>query len=298
MLEKMEAKQKEAAGTQPSEKPQEGERTLADIIMQKLATGDFVDGDKVDQQSQLESLKGASALDPKVVAAYKKVGVVMRSFRSGKLPKAFKIVPQTQDWEELLMLTNPSAWSPHSHFEAAKIFASQFNSKMAQRYYNIILLPAVQQNVEQYKKLNYHLYMAVKKAMFKTSAFFKGFLLPLAEEATTREAIIVGSILQKMSINVLDVAAALVKMTTYEYKLGNGYFIKVLLTKRYTLPTMVLDELINYFCKTGMQSEYEGEEDEDKYEQPEYEQLPEEMPVMWHQTVLALVQCYKTYFSS
>jgi hypothetical protein len=55
-----------------------------------------------------------------------------------------------------------------------------------------------------------------------------------------------------MSINALDVAAALVKMTTNDYKLGNGYFIKVLLSKRYTLPTMVLDALINYFCKVGM----------------------------------------------
>lgn len=94
--------------------------------------------------------------------------------------------------------------------------------------------------------------MAVKKAMFKVSAFFKGFLLPLAETASTREAVIIGSILQKMSINALDVAAALVKMTKYEYRLGNGYFIKILLSKRYSLPTMVLDELVNYMCKTGM----------------------------------------------
>ena len=94
--------------------------------------------------------------------------------------------------------------------------------------------------------------MAVKKAMFKTGAFFKGFLLPLAEIATTRDAIIVGSILQKMSINPLDVAAAMMKLTTMDYKLGNGYFLKVLLGKRYTLPTMVLDAIINYFCKTGM----------------------------------------------
>jgi len=52
---------------------------------------------------------------------------------------------------------------------------------MAQRFYNVILLPNVQNNILKYKKLNYHLYMAVKKAMFKTGAFFKGFLLPLAE---------------------------------------------------------------------------------------------------------------------
>ena len=64
-------------------------------------------------------------------------------------------------------------------------------------------------------------------------------------------------------------------MTTYDYRLGNGYFIKVLLQKRYTLPTIVLDSLVNYFCKTGM---YE-DEDEDNLK---------EMPVMWHQTVLTL----------
>ena len=88
-----------------------------------------------------------TALDPKVIAAYKKVGIVMKSFKSGKLPKAFKIIPQTQNWEELLFLTSPDTWSPHSTFEATKIFSSQMNSKLAQRFYNIILLPNVQKNI-------------------------------------------------------------------------------------------------------------------------------------------------------
>ena len=51
---------------------------------------------------------------------------------------------------------------------------------MTQRFYNIILLPAVRENIETYKKLNYHLYMALKKALFKPAAFFKGLLLPIA----------------------------------------------------------------------------------------------------------------------
>ena len=126
--------------------------------------------------------------------------------------------------------------------------------------------------------------MAVKRAMFKIGGFFKGFLLPLAEVASTREAVIIGSILQKMSINALDVAAALVKMTTYEYRLGNGYFIKVLLSKRYSLPTMVLDALVTFMCKTGMQ--------DSEVEVGEYGEIAsgvKEMPVMWHQTVLTLV---------
>jgi essential nuclear protein 1 len=84
----------------------EGGKNLADIIMQKLATGDYVDGDKLDSKSNLTTSN--SNLDPKVVAAYRKVGIVMKSFKSGKLPKAFKIIPNTANWEELLFLTNPA----------------------------------------------------------------------------------------------------------------------------------------------------------------------------------------------
>jgi len=89
-----------------------------------------------------------------------------------------------------------------------------------------------------------------------------------------------------MSIPGLDVAAALVKMTTYDYKLGNGYFIKVLISKRYTLPTMVLESLIDYFCKIGMGSDKDIDEEEDEENMDENMR---EMPVMWHQTLLALV---------
>ena len=79
--------------------------------------------------------------------------------------------------------------------------------------------------------------MAIKKSIFKTSAFFKGFLLPLAEDATAREAVIVGSILAKMSINNLDSAAAIMKLLEMPYAVGSGYFLKTLLAKRYALPT-------------------------------------------------------------
>lgn len=59
--------------------------------------------------------------------------------------------------------------------------------------------------------------MALKKALFKPAAFFKGFLLPLAEDSTSRETIIVGSILAKVSIPILHASAALIKLTEFDY---------------------------------------------------------------------------------
>lgn len=257
---------------------------LADIIMQKLQNGQFQDGNNMKEVKYEDLEEGVSSnLDPKVVAAYKSIGQLLRTYKSGKLPKAFKIIPQVANWEELLFLTKPESWSPCAVAEATKIFCSNLNSKLTQRFYNLVLLPSVRENISTYKKLNYHLYMALKKALFKPAAFFKGFLLPLTEDATSREAIIVGSILAKVSIPILHASAALIKLTEFDYQIGSGYFIKVLLSKRYALPTKALDILIDFFCKFGV-----PDEDEDK--------VPE-MPVMWHQSLLAFVSAYKYYLT-
>lgn len=74
------------------------------------------------------------------------------------------------------------------------------NSKMAQRFFNLVLLPAVQDDIRDNKKLNFHLYLALKKSLYKPASFFKGVLLPLCESrCTLREALIICSVLQKAS---------------------------------------------------------------------------------------------------
>ena len=82
------ADQKLLQKMEETEGPKDG-MNLADMIMAKMNAGDFIDGDKMDNGSSMPD----STLDPKVIAAYTKVSVVMRSFKSGKLPKAFKIIP-------------------------------------------------------------------------------------------------------------------------------------------------------------------------------------------------------------
>ena len=122
--------------------------------------------------------------------------------------------------------------------------------------------------------------MAMKKALFKPAAFFKGFLLPLAEdEPTSREAIIVGSILHKVSIPSFHSCAALIKLTEMDYNIATGYFIKVLIGKRYALPAIAIDMLLDFFTRFMEVDEETGK-------------VPE-MPVMWHQTLLTFVQTYR-----
>merc|ERR1712113_1097741 len=85
---------------------------------------------------------------------------------------------------------------------------------MAQRFMNQLLLPRVRDDIDTYRRLNFHLYQALRKALFKSGAFFKGFLLPLCESGncTLREAIIIGSVLSRNSIPVLHSCAAMLKI--------------------------------------------------------------------------------------
>jgi essential nuclear protein 1 len=82
-------------------------------------------------------------LDGKIVDAFRKIGVVLKTYRSGKLPKAFKIVPMVANWEELLLLTIPEKWSSQATLEATLLFLASRNKKMIQRFFSVILLPTV-----------------------------------------------------------------------------------------------------------------------------------------------------------
>ena len=89
-----------------------------------MAAGDF-------EQELNTSKNEGPIMDEKILDAYKKLGVVLKTYRSGKLPKAFKVIPMVSNWEELLFLTQPHRWSRHAVYEATKIFASNLNARMA-----------------------------------------------------------------------------------------------------------------------------------------------------------------------
>jgi essential nuclear protein 1 len=147
---------------------------------------------------------------------------------------------------------------------------------MAQRFYNLVLLDAVRADIYANKKLNYHYYMALKKSVYKPAAFFKGILLPLCKEGCTlREAVIVASVLQRVSIPVHHSAVAIHKLALMEeYNGAASIFIKTLLNKKYSLPAPVISSLIGHFVR------FKNDE-------------KAELPVLWHQALLVFVQRYK-----
>ncbi|XP_038235399.1 bystin [Dermochelys coriacea] len=250
--------------------------TLADVIMEKIT----------EKQTEVETMMSEISghpmpqLDPRVLEVYKGVREVLSKYRSGKLPKAFKIIPALSNWEQILYITEPETWTAAAMYQATRIFSSNLKERMAQRFYNLVLLPRVRDDIAEYKRLNFHLYMALKKALFKPGAWFKGILIPLCESGTCtlREAIIIGSILAKCSIPVLHSSAAMLKLAEMEYSGANSIFLRLLIDKKYALPFRVVDALVFHFLT--------------------FQTDRRTLPVLWHQSLLTFAQRYKEDLSS
>lgn len=132
----------------------------------------------------------------------------------------------------------------------------------------------LQRDIQEHGKLNFHLYLALKRALYKPSAFFKGLLLPLCEtQCTLREALIISSVLTKVSVPMLHSAVAILKLAQMDFTPANALFLRTMLLKKYALPYRVVDALVDYF-ETFLDA-------------------PDIPPVVWQQTLLAFAQHYK-----
>ena len=251
---------------------------LADIIMGKIK----------EKETELASEASAAAaggagggrLDERVVTLYQGVGRIMSGYRSGKVPKPFKIIPSLRNWEQVLHVTEPDAYSAAAMFQATRMFSSKLNARMAQRFYNLVLLPRIRDDIDEFKKLNFHLYMSLKKALYKPAAWYKGILLPLAAagDCTLREAVIVSSVMARTSIPVLHSSAAMLQLAEMPYTGANSIFLRVLLDKKYALPYRVVDALAFHFYR--------------------FQHDTRRLPVLWHQCLLVFAQRYKEEMSS
>ena len=275
--------------------PPENSQTinLADLILEKIALHEAATA-AADQEDK------AVELAPKVIETYTLIGNILSRYKSGPLPKAFKILPTLPMPTLLAVLpyTNPSKWTPQAIFAATKLFISN-KSPIAQSFLTNILLDRVRDDIAETRKLNVHLYNALRKALFRPQAFFRGLLSPLLSSGTCtlREAHIISSVLIRVSVPAIHSAVALSKLCEIaadqmqakpESAGSTNLFIKVLLEKRYALPYQTVDALVFHSLRFKSSSTSVGGMDVDDREAYEGK-----LPVIWYQGLLAFARTYK-----
>ncbi|KAG1820601.1 Bystin-domain-containing protein [Suillus subaureus] len=257
-------------------------RTLADIIFAKLESGE-TNGVNVMQkvQQDQEHPDPALGLDPRLVESYSKLAIFLHGYKSGPLPKFFKVIPSLPAWARVLALTRPENWSPHACRAATRIFVSTMKPAQVQLFLSVVLLDAIREDIQSNKKLNVQYYECLKRALFKPAAFFKGIVFPMLENGCTlKEAAIIASVVAKKKVPVLHSAAALLRIANMDYTGPNSLFIRVLIDKKYQLPYKVVDALVFHFIRLSNTYKARGRGDTQK------------LPVLWHQSLLAFCQRY------
>ncbi|RCK66385.1 Essential nuclear protein 1 [Candida viswanathii] len=238
-------------------------------------------------QSNGESMSGGQTINlaDKILAKIQE----KESQQQQQLPDEDKPVDDAfEELEDVLYVTNPDQWTPHATYEATKLFVSNLQANEAQMFIEKVLLEKFRTSIEDSDdhSLNYHIYRALKKSLYKPGAFFKGFLLPLVDGyCSVREATIAASVLTKVSVPVLHSSVALTQLLQRDFSPATTVFIRVLIEKKYALPYQTLDELVFYFMRFRNAAQEHMELDNAK-EAPQ-------LPVVWHKAFLAFAQRYK-----
>ncbi|CAK5276085.1 unnamed protein product [Mycena citricolor] len=255
-------------------------RTLADIIFAKLESGETDNAAVIKKVSQDRDRPDPTlGLDPKVVESYEKLGMFLHKYKSGPLPKIFKVIPSLPAWARLLAITEPENWSPHACLAATRIFISSMKPPQAQLFLSVVLLDAIREDIRQNKKLNVHYFDALRRAMYKPGAFFKGLIFPMLDQGCSlKEAAIIASVLARTKIPVLHASAALIRIAEMDYSGPNSLFIRVLIDKKFELPYKVVDALVFHFIRLSNTYKAKTRADSDK------------LPVLWHQSLLVFAQ--------
>ncbi|PSN65759.1 Bystin-domain-containing protein [Corynespora cassiicola Philippines] len=274
---------------------------LASLILEKIAQHEAAQANGQPEIQGGGDPEDAIEIPAKVVEVYSKIGLLLSRYKSGKLPKPFKILPTIPAWETLLSITRPENWTPNSVYSATRLFISS-KPHIAQQFLNTVLLPRVQDDIRETRKLNVHLYNALKKALYKPSAFFKGVIFPMISEGCSqREATIVASVVAKVSVPVLHSAAALHRlcelaaeqMSSDPESAGScNIMIKTLLEKKYALPYKVIDALVFHFLRFRAVGASSGDAMDTESVAGDLGGVGK-LPVIWHQCLLAFAQRYR-----
>lgn len=227
--------------------------------------------------------------------------MILSRYKSGPLPKPFKILPTVPQWATLVEITRPESWTANAVYAATRIFISS-RPAVAQEFISMVLLDRVREEIHEHKKLNVHTYNAMKKALYKPACFFKGLLFPLVSSSTCtlREAHIVSSVIARVSIPVLHSAAALLRicdlaaeqsLRSLESTGAMNIFIRVFLEKKYALPYKVIDALVFHFLRFRAADNAEDTMMTDGSSGAAAKAY--KLPVLWHQSLLVFAQRYR-----
>lgn len=190
----------------------------------------------------------------KILKILERTSLLLKIYRSGKVPKLLKSLPMLKNFEEILWLLRPDSWSPQALYIITRLFVSRLDNLQMGRFLSQILAPRLQEAVFRSKKISSHLFLSLKVSTNRSKNFFSSLLFPIlrGQSCTLKEAIILGSIINRASFLQENVIWSLINLLDDPCTPPKLILIRIFLSKNYTLPYRVLDILLDFFFKNSV----------------------------------------------
>jgi len=225
--------------------------------------------DKIESTSHLN--------DENAIIIYKQLGQLLRSYKSGRLPKAVNVVASTKigGWYELLLYSKPHEWSINALHAVTVLFSQSASDKRFTKFLRNIVLENMREILEKSKKLPRNVWQALIAASKRPSCFINGILDPLSKEiqCSQKEARVISAIISRIKIPRDHVNAFIIKLVEEkEINVTRTIFVARFVQKGQGMAIRTIDAIFAYFMQ------FTGE--------------TETQPVLWHKALLDFVKHY------
>ena len=222
--------------------------------------------------------KTSHSSNPEVIEIYKKLGVLLKNYKSGKLPKAVNVVASQKDipdWYDLLMYSNPFQWSPNAVKAVTVLFAQTASDKRCRLFFKNILLEYVKNMLDGAKKLPRNIWDALVAASRRAKSFVLGVMIPLASEGvcTPKEVRVISALVTRVKLPGDLVNSFLVWLCEgKEITLTRTIFVARFVQKGKALAVRATDAVFGYFMQFAAETEVQ--------------------PLIWHKALLDFAKNY------
>jgi essential nuclear protein 1 len=192
----------------------------------------------------------------KILKVLERTGILLKVYRSGKLPKIIKIVPLFKNFEDLIWFTRPDRWSIRALFLISKLFVNTLNRFEAKRFLTLIFLPRLQECIFKNQNLNLYIPFISKIANIDPKIFFSSIILPFIKNSNCckKESVVLSLILLKISLKAKYISYFLVQLLKISDTSAKFILLRVILTKNYNFSYRILDILVDFFIKNKSQT--------------------------------------------
>lgn len=216
--------------------------------------------------------------DPQVRQLYIQLGQLLRTYKSGKLPKAVNaLASQTKigDWLDLLLLTEPNHWSLNALKAVTLLFSQTASDSKLIQYYQEIVLEYLHELLENSKKLPKIVWQTLVIASKRPLCFVKGILLPLSREpsVTMKEARVISAIVTHVKLPRDHANAFIISLSeNVEITTTRTIFLARFISKGQALAFRTIDAIVSYFLA--------------------FHGIQEPQPLLWHNALLEFAKKY------